>query len=178
MYTKMDNSGVEDICYDEAHISRVVEALKASFPQYFLKYIESHAGKNITESEVAKLREKFGAGAIKSKETININSIYKEIIAETINDFEKGRHDYEKIFDEEILEDFDEDAYTFKLKVLKNECPIIRKTIANKRAKELDKYRAAFSMADPEDLLAVVTNLCKFSNDCVREYKEDAYEAI
>lgn len=57
--------------------------------------------------------------------------------------------------DIELLEDLVDDADYFKSKILKNECPIIRKTLANRRAKELDKYRGNFSHADADWLLEV-----------------------
>ena len=95
---------------------------------------------------------------------------YKTIIREAYDSFSKDQDDYLDIMDVELLEDMDEDADYFKSKVLKNECPIIRKTLANKRAKELDKYRAAFGRADADWLREVVYNLCVFANEIGRAH--------
>ncbi len=101
---------------------------------------------------------------------------YKTIIREAVDDFEKDRKDYIVIFNQNKLEDLDEDADGFKSKTLRNECPIIRKTLANRKAKELDKYRVNFSQADPDWLLNVVYNLCVFGDEYKDNYDPNTYE--
>lgn len=176
MYTKMENSGVEDVCYEEEHIRKVLQVISSNFEKYFKDFIESNAMNGLSAADFQKLQVKFGLKPEKHKKAKDLSRNYKDIIIEAIERFEKDRADYERIFDEELLEDYEDDADAFKSKVLRNECPIIRKTLANRRAKELDKYRAAFSSADADWLLQVVTNLCVFGNEYVEEYDSETYE--
>ncbi len=176
MYTKMDNSGVEEQCYEERHIQNVLEAIKSNFEFYFQHFIETGAGTGITAADFARLQKRMGISLGKSLSRKSIRENYIAIIREAMKDFERDQEDYMVIFDEELLEDYDEDADTFKSKVLKNECPIIRKTLANRKAKELDKYRAAFGLADADRLREVIYHLCVFGNAYVENYDSEVYE--
>lgn len=176
MYTRMDNSGVEDICYEQEHVETVLAAIKQNFDQHFMHFIDTTAGKGIPIENIQGLQKKFGIEVQKKKKNSDLTENYKTIIREAIDDFKKDREDYQKIFNQKWLEDLDEDADVFKSKTLRNECPIIRKTLANRRAKELDKYRASFSLADADWLLSVVTNLCVFGDEYKENYNPDTYE--
>ena len=176
MYTRMDNSGVEDICYDLEHVEKVLEVIKKNFDGYFERFLDSIGGKGVSLEDIQELQKKFGIEVKQKKKNSDLTKNFKTIIRESIDDFEKDRADYEKIFRQEWLEDLDEDADVFKSKILKNECPIIRKTLANRRAKELDKYRASFSQADADWLLSVVYNLCVFGDEYKDNYDPNTYE--
>ena len=176
MYTGMDNSGVEDICYEQGHVETVLYAIKQNFDQYFMRFIDTTAGKGISIEAVQGLQKKLGIEVQKKKKNSDLAENYKTIIREAIDDFERDQVDYRRIFRQEWLEDLDEDADVFKSKTLRNECPIIRKTLANRRAKELDKYRASFSQADADWLLRIVYNLCVFGDEYQRNYDPDTYE--
>lgn len=176
MYTRMDNSGVEDICYEQGHVETVLYAIKQNFDQYFMRFIDTTAGKGISIEAVQGLQKKLGIEVQKKKKNSDLAENYKTIIREAIDDFERDQVDYRRIFRQEWLEDLDEDADVFKSKTLRNECPIIRKTLANRRAKELDKYRASFSQADADWLLRIVYNLCVFGDEYQRNYDPDTYE--
>ena len=138
MYTKMNNSGVEDICYEQGHVERVLDEIKQNFDEYFLRFLDTTGGKGLSIEAIQGLQKKFGIEVQKKKKNRDLTENYKVIIHEAVDDFEKDRGDYEKIFRKSWLEDLDEDADVFKSKILRNECPIIRKTLANRRAKELD----------------------------------------
>ena len=176
MYTRMDNSGVEDICYEHGHIEQVLNVIRNNFDPYFIRFLESMAGKGISLEDIQVIQERFRIDGKVKKENRDLGENYKAIIRQAIEDFEKDRGDYEKIFRRNWLEDLDEDAGSFKSKTLKNECPIIRKTLANKKAKELDKYRISFSMADPDWLLDVVYKLCVFGEEYQNKYDPNTYE--
>lgn len=176
MYTKMNNSGVEDICYEQGHVERVLDEIKQNFDEYFLRFLDTTGGKGLSIEAIQGLQKKFGIEVQKKKKNRDLTENYKVIIHEAVDDFEKDRGDYEKIFRKSWLEDLDEDADVFKSKILRNECPIIRKTLANRRAKELDKYRASFSLADADWLLRVVYNLCVFGDEYQKEYNPNTYE--
>lgn len=176
MYTKMNNSGVEDICYEQGHVERVLDEIKQNFDGYFLRFLDTTGGKGLSIEAIQGLQKKFGIEVQKKKKNRDLTENYKVIIHEAVDDFEKDRGDYEKIFRKSWLEDLDEDADVFKSKILRNECPIIRKTLANRRAKELDKYRASFSLADADWLLRVVYNLCVFGDEYQKEYNPNTYE--
>ena len=176
MYKNSDYWDAEDICFEYEHIEKVLEVIKANFDDYFERFILSNAGNTLTEEDFKKLQQKFGIGAVKNNTTKNKAQNYKSIIIDAIEAFEKDREDYKKIFDIDLLEELEDDADVFKSKILKNECPVIRKTLANRRAKELDKYRASFNMADADELLSVITNLCKFADEYYSRYDADLYE--
>lgn len=176
MYTRMDNSGVEDVCYEQAHVEKVLESIKKNFEPYFMRFLDSTGGKGVSLQDIQGLQQKFRIEVKQKKRNSDLTANYKTIICEACDDFEKDRKDYEKIFRAGWLEDLDEDADVFKSKTLRNECPIIRKTLANRRAKELDKYRASFSQADADWLLSVVYNLCVFGDEYQENYDPDTYE--
>lgn len=176
MYTRMDNSGVEDICYEQEHVEKVLAAIKQNFGQHFDRFLDSSGGKGISIENIQGLQKKLGIEVQEKRKNSDLTENYKAIIREAIDDFEKDREDYQKIFRQEWLEDLDEDADVFKSKTLRNECPIIRKTLANRRAKELDKYRASFSLADADWLLRVVYNLCVFGDEYQEDYDPNTYE--
>ncbi|GAA6618437.1 hypothetical protein NUACC26_042480 [Scytonema sp. NUACC26] len=54
---------------------------------------------------------------------------------ELIKDYEKERKFYQDILDLESLEEYKYDVNSFKNTVLKNQIPIIRKTLQNKQVK-------------------------------------------
>ena len=176
MYTRMDNSGVEDVCYEQEHVETVLAAIKKNFDEYFIRFLDSICGKGVSLKDIQGLQIKFGIDVQKRKKNQDLTGNYKTIIREAIDDFEKDREDYQRIFRQGWLEDLDEDADVFKSKTLRNECPIIRKTLANRKAKELDKYRASFSQADADWLLKVVYNLCVFGDDYQAKYDPATYE--
>ena len=171
---------IEDICYEEEHINQVVEEIKANFAHYFNMYLETEDGKKISEKEFEELAKKLGCTkTAKTAKGTDKGKAFKNIIVEVITEFEKDRDSYLEILDEESLEEHEEDPPNFKNRVLKIDCPIIRMTLQNKKAKELDKYRAEFRRSDPHDLLAVVTNLTTFANEYVENvYDEETYENI
>ena len=172
MFTDYEYRDVEPLCYDDNHVEKVKRAIKERFDEYFECFIETEAGNGLSEIDFAKLRVKFESRTGNKLAGADKSTKFKRIIIESIDEFEKDREAYEVIFDLELLEEYrdDDDAETFKSKTLRNECPIIRKTLANKKAKELGRYRSAFSHIDPYKLLDVVINLCKFSEEYIGEY--------
>lgn len=176
MYTRLDNSGVEDVCYEQAHVEKVLDEIKKNFDDHFMRFLDSTGGKSLSLEKIQGLQKKFGIEIQQKKKHSDLTENYKTIIREAVDSFEKDRGDYQKIFRQNWLEDLDEDADVFKSKTLRNECPIIRKTLANKRAKELDKYRSNFSQADADWLLRVVYNLCVFGDDYKQNYDPNTYD--
>ena len=176
MYIQSDYRDVEPICYEEPHIANVTKVIESNFEPYFGRYLNSKGGEMFSDDEFESLARKFGASSVKRDKKNNPDDVYREIIEQAISDYSKDRESYQKIFDAELLEDYKEDTAMFKSVVLRNECPIIRKTLANKKAKELDGYRQDFNRANAKELLAVVTNLNKFCRSYVEDYQEEKYE--
>lgn len=178
MYRDSEGRDVEDICYELEHVEIVKKSIQENFDKYFDGFIETCAGEALDNKSFHDLQKKFGI-LISPNAATDLSQNYKMIIRDSIEEFEKDRQDYLEIFDEELLEEtLEDDALSFKSKTLRNECPIIRKTLNNRSAKELDKYRASFSRADAEELLTVVLNLCQFSNEYYSEYDPNTYEEI
>lgn len=179
MYRHQEERSVEKICYEQKHIEKVLDAIKAKFADYYNDFIQLEAGYAVSERDIQKIATKLGVQNVKSKNTTDVTRKYKNIVVESLENFEKDRNKYIAIFDEESLEEYADDPQYFKSTILKNECPIIHSTIHNKRAKELDKYRFEFSISDANDLLTVVSNLHYFAEKYYKEfYDEDTYDDI
>lgn len=177
MYAHKDGF-VEDCYYDDEHTWAVAEAVEKNFEEYFERFVETDGGLLLSDSEFSELKKKFAFYTNNNSKDNNANN-FKLLIAEAYEEFEKDRQKYLNIFDDETLEEWEDDPATFKSKVLRQECPIIHSTLYNKRAKELDKYRYEFSKADPEKLLATITNLYDFANEYMSDYyDEEAYDIV
>lgn len=166
-------NSIEEICYKDEHIQKVADEISNKFPEYFNNYIESEGGTTVDDESIKKLSEHFGNPHKPKKSKINVKETYQRLINEHINDFKKDRKKYLEILDEEAIEEYQDDPSYFKNTVLRNQCPIIQHTLQNKQAKELDKYRAEFKIADPGELLDVVNNLTTFANN----YKSNFYDS-
>ena len=163
---------IEEICYEQDHIDKVWEEMKQIIPEYFQNYIDTENGHAIQESEAEKLAAKFGSTSKPKSKIKDTKKILERIFKEAIDDFNKERQPYLDILDLESLEEYKHDVNSFKNTVLKNQIPIIRKTLQNKQAKELDKFRAAFNAAQPGHLFKVTSNIIKLAN----EWKNDWYD--
>lgn len=178
-------NSIEDLCYEQDHIDKVWEEIKQVIPTYFQKYIDTEGGHAIQDSEAEKLAEKFGSTSKPKGKTKDSQKILERLLKETIADFEKERQSYQDILDLESLEEYKHDVNSFKNTVLKNQIPIIRKTLQNKQAKELDKFRAAFNLAQPGDLFNVTSNIVELANEWHNDWydgkefeKIDTYEDL
>jgi hypothetical protein len=157
-------NNIEEICYDQTHIDSVWEEIKTVIPIYFQKYIDTQGGHSVEDSKVEKLAEKFGSTSKPKSKPKDKKKILESLLKEIIEDFEKERKPYQEILDMESLEEYKHDVNSFKNTILKNQIPIIRKTLMNKQAKELDKFRVAFNNAQPGHLFEVTSNIVKLAN--------------
>lgn len=170
---------IEEICYEQDHIDKVWEEIKQIIPIYFQKYIDTESGHAVQDSDVEKLAEKFGATSKPKNKSKDSKKILERLLKETIEHFEKERQPYQEILDLESLEEYKHDVNSFKNTVLKNQIPIIRKTLQNKQAKELDKFRAAFNNAQPGHLFEVTSNIVRLANEWKNEwYNGKEFEKI
>ena len=178
MYTKDHDKMVEDKCYTIKHMEKVLQKIIANFPLYFDKYLKSQKT-TIPEEYIDKLRDRFMVDSNRKQLVFDEKRAFQELTREAIIDFNRDTEGYRELFDEEALEEYKDDPQEFKKYALGIQTSIIRKTIQNKYAKELDKFRAAFSRANANDLLMVVTSLANFSRDYVsRSYNKDTFEKI
>ena len=172
-------NSIEDICYENEHIERVLTEIKGNFHDYFQQFIETESGQTIDRESIKKLAEKLGARFSDKNRKINMKDVYERIITEGIESYKKDRQKYLAILDLDALREYEDDPSYFKNTILRNKCPIIHHTLQNKKAKELDKYRADFQVSDPGELLSTVTNLTKFAlqyND--KYYNPSSHEKI
>lgn len=172
---------VEPICYEQEHVDKVLEIIKVGFSKYFDDFLayEGVVGLTTTENAVQELANSWGIESKTRKKGINKAQSYKNILKKIIDDFENDRKKYIDIFDKETLEEFRDDPSTFKSRTLRNECPIIRTTLNNRRAKALDDFRRNFNSADANVLLSVVTNLFNFAEDYTKNiYDPNRYDSI
>lgn len=173
-------NSIEEICYEEAHIQQVLAEIEANFSDYFERYLKTEAGTRISWEMLQDISTEIGVIQIGLEDkTIDDRGKYINIINESITDFERDRDSYLNIMDLEALDEHKDDPSNFKNSVLRNDCPIIRMTLQNKKAKELDKYRASFNISNPNDLLRVVTNLTNFAIKFLdTAYDKNNYDSI
>ena len=178
MYRHQAERSVEGVCYEHKHIEKVLEVIKAKFPEYFNDFIMIEAGHGVSKQEIQKIAEKLGVQRVKIKKIVDIAKKFKNIVVEASEDFEKDRKKYIAIFDQESLKEYEDDPQYFKSTVLKKECPIIHHTLFSS-AKELEKYKRDFNISDSNELLTVVGNLYYFAEDYYNNfYEENTYDQI
>lgn len=156
---------IEEICYDQDHIEKVWKEIEQTIPEYFKKYTETESGISVEESELEKLAAKFGSISKPKSKPKDPKKILERLLREAIEDFEKERKPYQEILNLESLAEYKFDVNSFKNTILKNQIPIIRKTLQNKQAKELDKFRAAFNAAQPGHLFEITSNIVELANE-------------
>lgn len=161
---------IEELCYEQEHIDKVWEEIKQSISMYFQQYIDTEGGHTIDENEVEKLAARFGSSAKPKRKNKDTKKILERLLKEAVADFEKERKIYQDILNLEALDEYKHDVNSFKNTVLKNQIPIIRKTLQNKQAKELDKFRVAFNNAQPGHLFEVTSNIIKLANEWKNEW--------
>lgn len=150
---------IEDICYEQCHIDEVLAEIKKNIPPYFDLFIETEGGNTISYDKLSELSRKFGATSRPKKKRKNTKIVLERLMEEAEKDFYSDREVYQQHLDPLALEEYGQDVSSFKNTILRNQIPIIRKTLQNKAAKELDRYRAAFARAIPGDLFRVVNNI-------------------
>ncbi len=171
-------NSIEEVCYERQHIDEILNEIKANFYNYFHPYIETEAGNSVDDKQIQNLAKHFGTTPPDKKKK-DRGQLYKNIINQSIDDYEKDRQKYLEILNLDKLEEYKDDPSFFKNTVLKNQCPVIHATLHNKSAKELDKYRREFRGSDPNDLLSVVSNITNFAIDyCKTKHDESIYESI
>lgn len=178
MFTKDHDRSVEEKCYTVKHMENVLNKIKSNFSVYFEKYLKSQKS-TIPDEYVDKLRDKFMVDSKGKMLVFDEKQALQELFQEAIYEFNRDKDGYEDLFNRDYLEEYKEDPQEFKSHALKIETAIIRRTIQNKHAKELDKFRYAFNKANANDLLNVVIRLSDFLNHYVTEiYDRDTFEKI
>ena len=178
MYTSDHEHMVEDECFQVKHIQKVLDKIKENFQGYFDKFLESQQS-HIPQDRIDTLHDRFIVDSEGKHLVLDRSRACRELFEEAISDFEKDKKAYVDLFDQELLEEYEDDPQQFKSRILKIETPIIRRTLQNMYAEQLDKYRAAFARANAVDLLTVVSRLSKFSEDYLQnKYNAETFEDI
>lgn len=178
MYTSDHEHMVEDECFQVKHIQKVLDKIKENSQGYFDKFLESQQS-HIPQDRIDTLHDRFIVDSEGKHLVLDRSRACRELFEEAISDFEKDKKAYVDLFDQELLEEYEDDPQQFKSRILKIETPIIRRTLQNMYAEQLDKYRAAFARANAVDLLTVVSRLSKFSEDYVQnKYNAETFEDI
>lgn len=128
------------------HITIVDAEIKKSFDSYFKKITQSEISSGLKTSN----DEKFA---------------WSTLITKYLEGFKKESKKYKGFFSEDNMEDYEEmdDAKVFK-NDLRNECPIIHKTLFSKM-EELQKWKEDFAHCKAQELLDIFFNFLDFSND-------------
>lgn len=154
-----ENASIEEICYTKEHIEKVLVELDKNMGTFYDKFIETENNSVVTNDKLNELANAFGT-TVKSKPKPKDNKkTIEKLLKESDIDFEKERDKYIELLNLEAMEEYKDDLPSFKNTVLKKDCPIIRKTLKNLTAKELDKYRQAFHQSQPGDLYDVLSNI-------------------
>ena len=109
MYAHQDEWDVEEICYDDSHIDKVIEELRKNFDGYFEQFIETEAGAGVSEQAFKDLQKAFGTKTVTKRSAKNGSKAFKSIISNAYIKFEKDRQKYLDIFDTDMLEEYQDD---------------------------------------------------------------------
>ncbi len=169
MDTSRHDIAVEDICYKQKHIEKVLKEIAENFESYFNDFLKS--GGHLLSDEDYDIKSSIGYDVNSASFDVKFN--LTRIIQTALQDYESERQYYIDLMDKEALEEYQYDDMTFKSRELRDRCPIIRRTLQNKLAKSLDKFRAAFTAASSKDLLNCVTRLSEFE----RNYMDNIYNS-
>lgn len=164
---------IEDLCYEMEHINQVLDQIKKNIPAYFQRYVDTDGGISVQDDDISRLAKALGATSLPKKKVKNYSNTLQDIVKQAIHEFESDRKKYLEIFNKEALDEYGYDVNSFKNTVLRNEVPVIRKTLQNRAAQELDKYRQAFKESQPSDLFKVSQNLISIAN----EWKSNWYDS-
>ena len=178
---RQSNQWIEDVCYEAGHIQKVLSEIRTNFDAYFSEFVDSTAGTSVSTADFERLQQSLGlVGKVtRSKRKNDLTDKYRTIVVNAIDDFERDRQKYLDILDEEGLEEEGDNVAAFKSKTLRIDCPVIHSTLYNKQAKELDKYRRDFSLADPMVLYTTVKNIRDFAGEYAEEcYDPETYDSI
>lgn len=128
------------------HIAIVDAEIKKSFDSYFKKITQSEKSSGLKTSN----HEKF---------------TWSTLITKYLEGFKKESKKYKEFFSEDNMDDYEEmdDAKVFKSD-LRNECPIIHKTLFSKM-EELQKWKEDFAHCKAQELLDIFFNFLDFSSD-------------
>lgn len=166
MDTSRHDIAVEEICYKQKHIEEVLKEISKNFDWSFDYFLKS--GGHLLSDDDYEIKSPVVHNKLVNSD-IKLN--FKRIIQTALQDYESERQYYIGLMNEDSLQEYQDDEMTFKTKELKDRCPIIRRTLQNRLAKSLDKFRAAFSFASPKELIDCVTKLSEFE----RNYMDNIY---
>lgn len=171
-------NNIEEICWDQDHIEKVSNEIQRNIPKYFQKYIDTENGQAISESDIARLAANFGSTSTPRSNPRNTKEILSRLLRESIVNYENDRQSYQDILNLEALEEYKHDVNSFKNTVLKNQIPIINRTL-NSNARELDNFRIAFQRSQAGDLFQVTFNIVELAYQWRTDwYEEDGFEEI
>lgn len=166
---------IEDICFEQSHIDQVWQAIAQKMSGYFAKYIEKEGSEHtLTADAAAALASHFGSSEKPKSKPKDANAILKRLIDTAVEEFLDERDAYQEHLDQEALTEYGDDVNSFKNTILQHRIPVIRKTLQNKKAKELDKFRAAFVQAAPGDLFRATQNIVNTANKWRSEWYDEA----
>lgn len=171
-------NNIEEICWNQDHIEKVWNEMQKFIPTCFQKYIDTESGQAISESDIERLAASFGSTSTPNSRPRNATEVLRRLLRESIVNYERDRQSYQDILNLEALEEYKHDVNSFKNTVLRKQIPIINKTL-NSNARELEKFRIAFSHSQAGELFKVTFNIvklaCEWRNDW---YEEDKFEEI
>jgi len=177
-YHNDNNDNVEEICYEQDHIDKVWNEMKLVIPVYFQKYIDTEGGHSLQDNEIEKLAAHFGSTSNPQSKTKDTKEILKRLLRESIHDYEKNRQTYQDILNLEALQEYGQDVNSFKTTILRNQIPIINRTLQS-QARELERYKINFNSAQAGDLFTAISNIVKLANEWRDNwYEEDSFEEI
>lgn len=154
-----ENASIEEICFTKEHIDKVLLELEKNLKILYEKYIETENNTVVTNDKLNELAKAFGTTVKSSSKPKDIKKVIEKLLSESEREFEHDRDKYLELLDLEAMKEYKDDLPSFKNTVLKKDCPIIRKTLKNLTAKELDKYREAFHRSQPNELYEVLNNI-------------------
>ena len=143
-----------DIIRTSDHIETVWNKTLEKLPEYMEQYFQS-----MLESDgVTKLQAKFG-----HKTNNNPAKIILDHLAAVIKNYDEEKEPYDRFFDRESLEEYEEDPALFKTNLSKL-CPVIRGAL-NSKSLAMKEWKDAYKRSKGQDLFDVTANLLRFADN-------------
>jgi len=154
LHSQIDNEiGKQEfeLMEQQEHVEEVWLGIKPQIKRYIDQYLDTILCEGTTES---KLR--------------NYLSMWEYLIDSNRPIKEK----YEKLFEEEIMDEYEGDLDSFKGVILKKECEVIRKTW-NSKSEALKDWKIEFNRSKPSELYDTFFNFLEYGRDYEKKTDED-----
>lgn len=160
---------------EDRHVAKVWSKIEDSLPSSF-EIFESSIREGVSEDGLDQLKAHFGAASTARTSSTSASADLRREFSSAVDDVQKMQDKYKKIFDDDVLEEYEEDDPRGFKSAFAKDCPIIARTLRSRRRELLD-WQQAFKRTKAQELLDVSSNLLEFAEEYVEAIPSGEYEA-